>query len=550
MSFIDAYHIDTDKKCFADKAGDFLLTPARYLFRGKRVTQIHVEGATKPTYHVSRGSNDFCTNILCIIVLVPTLFLGGCFKLMASYSRDSSYTDHVREINDHIKQLKLKKTELLRSVKAIDDKLTTKGCPKSSIYGYLLKLKFQMLLQHNPTLNEKRYQCMLLPSTSLPIKELEKVLQTINEISNNHTPEVEALRSKINEIRELKEAIEEHIQAIKDYVATLPCFIQDNSQEYDNKEIGIRISDTSKTCHDLKCTIYNRNHDTFPALSDETLFTFDKPQKKLQEIRRNQAALKIQYWLMKKTGKLKPEELFVDISAKHLKHDTKKHKKSPAMTDKTVSPPTHRKTPVHQEQPTEKKHAKTALLLLPKHDHNGAFEKKTALANTLRKYGYNVVSVRVGCVSEMEQIIENVAKKYGKLDFLQIGGHGTPNTITLGDDRTLGAIATRISKISDHDLFFLRNVKLGGTIFLDSCSTGGTTEIEENIATYIARNAQYRRVVFSPIIAYNYDVRAKEVTLHDGNKIIVPYFYNTPFLGKGKTYSREMIVGLRTQVVI
>eukprot|EP00438_Fugacium_kawagutii_P007787 Skav218546 [mRNA] locus=scaffold3191:241415:244201:+ [translate_table: standard] len=130
-------------------------------------------------------------------------------------------------------------------------------------------------------------------------------------------------------------------------------------------------------------------------------------------------------------------------------------------------------------------------------DHNGAFKSLEGGSNQagfwnmcarmLRMSGlYNVVYKRVNDLAEATEFVKEVKNdpnfvKDGKaLKHVTISGHGSSNTLVLGDDRML---SSELRSGGDTDTkAFLRELKPAlihtgearSTVFLDSCSTGKT----------------------------------------------------------------------------
>ena len=108
------------------------------------------------------------------------------------------------------------------------------------------------------------------------------------------------------------------------------------------------------------------------------------------------------------------------------------------------------------------------LAVFNKNDPNGAFYVEGVRLEKLTKY-YRVIIVEAENEGEFYGKIASVADKYGKIDTLAIGGHGTPDSIRMGKDTDEGRI----------DLTDRNELKALGTVFardptviLISCSTG------------------------------------------------------------------------------
>ncbi len=75
----------------------------------------------------------------------------------------------------------------------------------------------------------------------------------------------------------------------------------------------------------------------------------------------------------------------------------------------------------------------TALMIYNKSDDTNAFARVGRLDSLLA--GYRVIAVEVDDDEEALKRLESAAKKYGKLDFLLLAGHGHPDQLRLGNTR-------------------------------------------------------------------------------------------------------------------
>lgn len=106
-----------------------------------------------------------------------------------------------------------------------------------------------------------------------------------------------------------------------------------------------------------------------------------------------------------------------------------------------------------------------ALVLYNKYDHNGAFYHEPRHFESLFR-GYSVLIVEVGSEKEFVERFEEIGKKYGPIELVDIGGHGTAGSIQLG----------RREYIDITDRKLLQKLKqylvADPTVVLESCSTG------------------------------------------------------------------------------
>lgn len=142
----------------------------------------------------------------------------------------------------------------------------------------------------------------------------------------------------------------------------------------------------------------------------------------------------------------------------------------------------------------------TALLILNKNDHNGAF-KRPGLHRSLLK-GYRMVVVEVEDDAEALERLRAISDRYGKLDLLLIGGHGTQRSLKLG--RAWGE--ETYLDLSDFEQYggegaLERYLKKDAIIVLESCSTGkgGSIYGKEDLGNLMSAIGRLtNRKVFAP----------------------------------------------------
>jgi hypothetical protein len=112
------------------------------------------------------------------------------------------------------------------------------------------------------------------------------------------------------------------------------------------------------------------------------------------------------------------------------------------------------------------------LVIFPHSDYNGAFYGEGRQFDKLLRT-HSVVVYERADEQGFYQAVRDFRRRYGSTGTIIIGGHGSPTTITLGEGNELGQL-----DLSDEDE--LREIGTvlspGGTVILDSCSTGASSE--------------------------------------------------------------------------
>lgn len=112
------------------------------------------------------------------------------------------------------------------------------------------------------------------------------------------------------------------------------------------------------------------------------------------------------------------------------------------------------------------------LVIFPHSDYNGAFYAEARQFDRLLGT-HNVIVYERADEQGFYQAVRDFRRRYGATGTIIIGGHGTPTTITLGESNELGQL-----DLSDEaELRELGSVlRPGGTVILDSCSTGASAD--------------------------------------------------------------------------
>jgi len=120
------------------------------------------------------------------------------------------------------------------------------------------------------------------------------------------------------------------------------------------------------------------------------------------------------------------------------------------------------------------------IILYPYTDHNGAFYGDLITFLNLYDQISNTHNLRiVECKSKQQAIsvLNRLRKRYGKSDFAIIGGHGTANSIDLGEDSI--SLEDILRKGFEAASLIFND---SPTIILSSCSTGATQGIGQEIS--------------------------------------------------------------------
>lgn len=152
------------------------------------------------------------------------------------------------------------------------------------------------------------------------------------------------------------------------------------------------------------------------------------------------------------------------------------------------------------------------VILFPENDHNEAFYQDVYVFKKLYSQLMDKYEIRIAEVSDKVDAVKrlaNFSKRYGhkyKIAFAVIGGHGTTDSIRLGNGDEKSVL-----KLSD--LIDPRASKTGSyfeddsTFILASCSTGGGGEDAENIAKQIAQTSGKK------VIAPDKDANMKSISV-------------------------------------
>jgi hypothetical protein len=130
-----------------------------------------------------------------------------------------------------------------------------------------------------------------------------------------------------------------------------------------------------------------------------------------------------------------------------------------------------------------------ALLVYPM-DDSGAFENKAAIGIYSRiKEVYDVKTVIAATKKDVYAAID----KTPDIELLVLGGHGTSETLTLGEDRKNEQHRIGISDIELGE--YIRKLSIAAVIVLDSCRTAQGGGEGKNLANFVAGMSEGRKVI-------------------------------------------------------
>lgn len=146
---------------------------------------------------------------------------------------------------------------------------------------------------------------------------------------------------------------------------------------------------------------------------------------------------------------------------------------------------------------------KTAVVIQPKSDHNGAFHVPLPALKSIYQNHRHVYSAFVGTVEEVCGALSDAHRLFGQATstFL-LAGHGNPGRIVLGEQADRGFITLQTDFPSP---CFEENLTPNATILLNSCSTGAPNPLGMNIATKISQLAPGRKVIAATQNTNNYN---------------------------------------------
>lgn len=157
----------------------------------------------------------------------------------------------------------------------------------------------------------------------------------------------------------------------------------------------------------------------------------------------------------------------------------------------------------------------------PGNPEDSAFGANREMIDSFRKT-YDVRVLEVRSPSLMLELLRRMRNNYGPIDFLMIGGHGTPTSINLGYDPELHearAARNYELRIDDSHIFKRIGINLdpNAQIVLLSCSNGAKRK-NGNIAMAISKELKGREVFAAPTVCgrekfkFNKDGRIVDIT--------------------------------------
>ncbi|MEM4295957.1 MAG: hypothetical protein QXI89_01140 [Candidatus Anstonellales archaeon] len=133
-----------------------------------------------------------------------------------------------------------------------------------------------------------------------------------------------------------------------------------------------------------------------------------------------------------------------------------------------------------------------ALAVFNKSDYNGAFYREGRTLNSLLDY-FRLIIIEVSSEKEFYQALRDIFEEYGKIELLIIAGHGSANSITLGDGEGEEKELDISDKNEISDLSYV--FRKGANAILISCETGSRNK--KNIASTLAKALKIN--VYAPI---------------------------------------------------
>ncbi len=148
------------------------------------------------------------------------------------------------------------------------------------------------------------------------------------------------------------------------------------------------------------------------------------------------------------------------------------------------------------------------LIAYNKDDWNGAFYLNNTKVEELTRY-YRIVLIEMSTEDEFYNQVANVARDYGQIDTVVIGGHGKPDGILL--DRRYDEKG-QLDLTDKKELRKLRKYFVDEpTVILDACSTGAKGDSMGEMISEV-----WNAHLFAPEI----EASIKEYTLQDDGKIL------------------------------
>ena len=158
--------------------------------------------------------------------------------------------------------------------------------------------------------------------------------------------------------------------------------------------------------------------------------------------------------------------------------------------------------------------ANTTVIINPAADHNGAFaDSKPSVAQMVGLLDSSVIVARVGSTSELSELIDRLPEN---IDFIQLGGHGSPSSQQFGEESFLSVDDLKNNSLITDKL----NKKLSpnATILIRGCSTGSfavCTNYAEQMAHNLNASGGSRKIVAPIENSLNLDLVTSSIRMKD-----------------------------------
>ncbi len=166
----------------------------------------------------------------------------------------------------------------------------------------------------------------------------------------------------------------------------------------------------------------------------------------------------------------------------------------------------------YEEGQFEDTNKPNAVIVYPTNDRNTAFETPESMrffGMIREKYDIRLV------IAEKEEEVYKAIDSTPDIELLILGGHGSENSLSLGEEDPMLANGTKSEEykldLSDKEIAqYLKKLKPQAVIFLNSCSNAKGDENSDNLANFVIKNADGRKVIASkePFSASNVHIKS------------------------------------------
>lgn len=182
-----------------------------------------------------------------------------------------------------------------------------------------------------------------------------------------------------------------------------------------------------------------------------------------------------------------------------------------------------------------------ALLLYNHYDHNDAFDNMPVIDEMIAA-GFNVVYRECNNYTDMYDVLnEQTLNGTKPVHSLLIAGHGTPESLTLGNDTESTAegkvdMESRLTR--DHFVQCLEEsyIEEDGQIFIYGCSTGEGYGERDNFANAVAKSFPNRKVYSQPVTG-----NISEFSVNDDFSFHISFWAGYGYEGYDRTEPSKLI---------